>query len=93
MTYGLRLVPSGPDDAPRPDPTSPPHQLGGTLLEARAGDVRAFATLVDLYYPRALRFALHMLGDRLDAEEAVQDSFVRLHRAFGTYREEDAFDP
>lgn len=93
MTHGLRLVTSGPDDARRPDAGSQPHPLASTLLDARAGDVRAFATLVDLYYPRALRFALHMLGDRLDAEEAVQDAFVRLHRAFGTYRDEDAFDP
>lgn len=61
--------------------------------EARLGDVRAFAELVDRYYPRCLRFALHMLASRADAEEAVQDAFVRLHRALPKYREEAAFEP
>jgi len=57
------------------------------LHAARAGDVRAFATLVDMYYARCLRFALHMLSSRADAEEAVQDTFVRV------YREQDSFEP
>ncbi|MEO5815522.1 MAG: sigma factor, partial [Gemmatimonadaceae bacterium] len=48
---------------------------------ARGGDVRAFAALVDAYYARCLRFALHMLSSRSDAEEAVQDTFVRVYRA------------
>lgn len=66
--------------------------LRRTLRDARDGDVRAFAAIVDLYYARALRFAIHMLGTRDDAEEAVQDAFVRLHRAFRNYREQDSFD-
>jgi RNA polymerase sigma-70 factor (ECF subfamily) len=60
---------------------------------ARAGDVRAFATLVDMYYARCLRFALHMLSSRADAEEAVQDTFVRVYRALPNYREQDSFEP
>jgi RNA polymerase sigma-70 factor (ECF subfamily) len=60
---------------------------------ARAGDVRAFATLVDMYYARCLRFAMHMLSSRADAEEAVQDTFVRVYRALPTYREQDSFEP
>lgn len=60
---------------------------------ARSGDVRAFAALVDAYYARCLRFALHMLSDRSDAEEAVQDTFVRVHRALPTYEEREAFEP
>jgi RNA polymerase sigma-70 factor (ECF subfamily) len=63
------------------------------LRAARAGDVAAFATLVDTYYARCLRFALHMLDSRLDAEEAVQDTFVRVYRALSRYREEEAFEP
>jgi RNA polymerase sigma-70 factor (ECF subfamily) len=63
------------------------------VSEARSGDVRAFATLVDTYYARCLRFALHMLASRGDAEEAVQDTFVRVYRALPSYREEEAFEP
>ena len=60
---------------------------------ARSGDVRAFAALVDAYYARCLRFALHMLSDRDAAEEAVQDTFVRVYRALPKYEEREAFEP
>ena len=60
---------------------------------ARSGDVRAFAELVETYYARCLRFALHMLANRDDAEEAVQDTFIRVHRALPTYEEREAFEP
>lgn len=60
---------------------------------ARSGDVRAFAALVDAYYARCLRFALHMLTSRRDAEEAVQDTFVRVYRALPKYEEREAFEP
>ena len=53
------------------DPTLP--------LRAKAGDRQAFAQLVDVMYPRSLRFALHMVGNREDAEEAVR----RHEEAFG----------
>lgn len=59
---------------------------------AKVGDVRAFATLVDIYYARCLRFALHMLFDRFDAEEVVQDTFVRVYRALPNYREDASFE-
>lgn len=45
------------------------------------GHARDFAVLVDRHYPRCLRFAMHQLGEREDAEEAVQDTFVRAYRA------------
>jgi RNA polymerase sigma-70 factor, ECF subfamily len=80
---------------------SVPHAEGSTGSQARSlvihaareGDVRAFATLVDMYYARCLRFALHMLSSRADAEEAVQDTFVRVYRALPAYREQDSFEP
>ena len=37
-----------------------------------AGDVDAFAALVDRYYDRCARFAVRMLGNRDDAEDALQ---------------------
>jgi len=60
---------------------------------AQRGDVRAFASLVDAYYARCLRFALHMLSSRGDAEEAVQDTFVRVYRALPAYVEQESFEP
>ena len=60
---------------------------------AQRGDVRAFASLVDIYYARCLRFAQHMLSNQSDAEEAVQDTFVRVYRALPTYVERETFEP
>ncbi len=63
------------------------------LTQARTGDRVAFAQLVEHYYPRALRFALQMLRSREDAEEAVQDTFLRVHDNLGRFRDDAPFDP
>ena len=49
--------------------------------------------LVDVMYPRSLRFALHMVGNREDAEEAVQDSFVRVYHNLNRFRDDARFEP
>jgi RNA polymerase sigma-70 factor (ECF subfamily) len=93
VTPPLRLV-SQPGASPSPSTEAIGAESRSLIIHAaRAGDVRAFATLVDTYYARCLRFALHMLAARADAEEAVQDTFVRVYRALPTYREQDAFEP
>jgi RNA polymerase sigma-70 factor (ECF subfamily) len=89
VTPPLRLVP-----AERQATLDDDRAMRSIVIHAaRGGDVRAFASLVDMYYGRCLRFALNMLGSRLDAEEAVQDAFVRLYRALPRYREEESFEP
>ncbi|HYW33098.1 MAG TPA: RNA polymerase sigma factor [Gemmatimonas sp.] len=60
---------------------------------ARAGDRRAFAALVEYLYPRGLRFAMQMLGNVQDAEEALQDSFVRVHAHLAGFRDDARFEP
>lgn len=62
-------------------------------LRARAGDEKAFIEIVEYYYPRCLRFARNMLGSDQDAEEAVQDAFVRVFDSFPRFREDARFDP
>ncbi|GBD32650.1 MAG: RNA polymerase sigma factor [Gemmatimonadales bacterium] len=46
-----------------------------------SGDVEAYAVLVARYRDRLGRYAFHQLGNREDAEEAVQEAFVRAYRA------------
>ena len=58
---------------------------------ARAGDVDSFGLLVDRYYGDCTRFARRMLGNRHDAEDALQEAFVNAYRGLGRYREQDAF--
>jgi len=62
-------------------------------LRAKRGEEQAFIEIVEFYYPRCLRFARNMLSDDQDAEEAVQDAFVRVHDSFHRFREEARFDP
>ncbi len=63
------------------------------LRKAQQGDRDSFAMLVESYYPRALRFAIQMLSRREDAEEAVQDAFLRVHDNLARFREDAPFDP
>jgi RNA polymerase sigma-70 factor (ECF subfamily) len=56
-----------------------------------AGDVEAFALLVDRHHARMARCAFHLLGSEAEADEAVQDSFVRAYRSLGIYREQEQF--
>lgn len=74
-------------------PTLDAAALRTVLLQARGGDRASFARLVEHYYPRALRFALQMLRRREDAEEAVQDAFIRVHNHLASFREDAPFDP
>ena len=50
------------------------------------GDERAFQSLVRDYYPLAYNLACKMLNDRQDAEEVVQDAFVKIREALDSFR-------
>src|SRR5438477_9095863 len=51
------------------------------VRRVRAGDIGAYGALVSRYRGRLGRYAVHMIGDHEDAEEALQDSFVRAYRS------------
>lgn len=55
------------------------------------GDARAFTTLVDRHAPMCLRYATRMLGDRADAEDVAQETFMRVHGALSQYDERTPF--
>jgi RNA polymerase sigma-70 factor, ECF subfamily len=58
-----------------------------------AGDIEVFAMLVARYRDRLGRFAFHMLGNREDAEEALQDAFVRAFRSLHRCGDPSRFYP
>jgi RNA polymerase sigma-70 factor (ECF subfamily) len=62
-----------------------------SVRAALNGDPTAFATLVDRHAPACLRFATRMLGDREDAEDATQETFMRAHRALARFDEQMSF--
>ena len=74
---------------------SPAHDAGldpRMISRAKLGDVAAFSAIVDAYYPRCLRFARAMLRNPDDAEDMVQDTFVRVFRALPRYEERQRFE-
>ena len=56
-----------------------------------AGDVDAYTRLVNRYYERCAQYAVRMLGNRDDAEDALQATFIRAYRALNRYQERDRF--
>lgn len=56
-----------------------------------AGDVAAFGILVERYHKRFARFATRLLGSADDAEEALQDAFLRAYRALHRYQDRERF--
>ena len=49
------------------------------------GEVEAYSILVERYFDHYVRFAVHLVGNREDAEEVVQDTFLRAYRALVAY--------
>lgn len=56
-----------------------------------SGDTEAYGILVDRHYDRCARVAYRILGNREDAEEAVQDAFLRAYRALSGYEDRERF--
>lgn len=52
----------------------------------QSGERDAFGILVERYQRRAFAVALRMLGRRQDAEDAVQQAFLRLYEARARYQ-------
>jgi RNA polymerase sigma-70 factor (ECF subfamily) len=63
------------------------------VVRAKHGDAAAYEELVRMHQAIAFRVALVAAGDRGDAEEAVQDGFVKAYRALGRFREGAPFRP
>ena len=55
------------------------------------GNAEAFRELVERYRDQYARYALHMLGNREDAEEALQDAFTRAYRSLARCEDPERF--
>jgi RNA polymerase sigma-70 factor (ECF subfamily) len=60
-------------------------------VRCRNGDRAAFDEIVSRYTVRLFRFAYRLLGDRSEAEDAVQETFVRVYKAIPAYRPDGYF--
>ena len=52
----------------------------------QAGDLRAFERLYQLHGSRMKSMARNLLGTTSDAEDALQDTFLKIQRSIATFR-------
>jgi RNA polymerase sigma-70 factor (ECF subfamily) len=61
------------------------------VARAQAGELAAFDELIGRHSGRMFQLAFGLLGNRQDAEEVVQDTFVRAYRNLAGFRGEASF--
>lgn len=82
MDEGISSLP----EAPAEDP------LAQLVRRIRAGDIEAFEGLLRLTEKRILALSWRMLGDRHLAEDAAQETYLRVFRSLDTFRLGEAFE-
>src|SRR5262247_2666410 len=60
-------------------------EAAAALDRARQGDSEAFRALVEPHSRTVFRLAFRMTGNEQDAEDVVQDSFLRAYRQLGRF--------
>ena len=63
------------------------------IRSCRQGDANAFRHLVERYQVEAMGHAIAILGNRQDAEDALQEAFVATYRALDRFEESRRFYP
>lgn len=67
-------------------------EIDQKLVElAQSGDRRAFDTLVSKYQRKLGRLVMRLVKDSAEAEDVVQEAFIKAYRALPTFRGESAF--
>jgi RNA polymerase sigma-70 factor (ECF subfamily) len=56
------------------------------IMRFQGGDVYAFEQIVLRYKDPLINYIFHFLGDRIDAEDVVQETFLRVYRNKHLYR-------
>jgi len=71
--------------------TSPDNPTDAQLVEScKRGDLRAFEHLYNLHSSKMKSLAYHLLSSRSDAEDAVQETFLKVYKAIGAFHENSA---
>lgn len=66
-------------------------QVRALINKIQAGDTDAFEPLVTAYEQTLYNLCYKMLGNREDAEDAVQEAFIKIFRALNDYRGDSRF--
>jgi RNA polymerase sigma-70 factor (ECF subfamily) len=92
MGITLAFPAAAAQDAPQEEASGSVHPIapsdGDLIQRVGAGDAGAFELLYRRYSRPVFGLALRRLGDRMAAEEAVQETFASLWRSARTYKPE-----
>ena len=90
---GTRLTPSGFEQGASPPAADLSLAADDASLAAacQAGDLRAFERLYHLHGSRMKGIARNLLGTTSDAEDAVQDTFLKIQRSIASFRGQSSF--
>jgi RNA polymerase sigma-70 factor (ECF subfamily) len=66
-------------------------EAGGAVERARSGDSDAFRLLVEQHSRAVFRLAFRMTGNEQDAEDVVQETFLRAYRQLDKYEARSSF--
>ena len=82
-----------PDRAPSQGSPADATKLEDTALAAacQSGDLRAYERLYSLHGARMKNLARNILGSSVDAEDAVQETFLKVQRSISTFRGQSSF--
>jgi RNA polymerase sigma-70 factor (ECF subfamily) len=72
--------------APEASDLEPPEEETQWILRCQSGDHSAFRELVERYEERAFWVAYHLVGHVEDAQDIVQEAFIRAFRAIPRFR-------
>ncbi len=67
-------------------------ELARQIKKCQQGDKNAFSWLLSEFGPRLYRYFLRVSGSQANAEDLLQDLFVRLLEKIGSYRHEYKFE-
>jgi len=70
--------------AAQPPPASDA-TIDALVARAQGGDTQAFSQIVTRYEKKVLGTAWRLLGNRADAMDAAQETFVRMYKYLGTF--------
>jgi RNA polymerase sigma-70 factor (ECF subfamily) len=83
-------APAAPDRAPQP--ADPQHQDDEVLVaRAQRGDTGAFDILIERYKQRLYGTVYHMTSNHEDANDLVQDAFIKAYRSLHTFKGQSSF--
>jgi RNA polymerase sigma-70 factor (ECF subfamily) len=69
----------------------PPSEESVLVEAARSGDIGAFESLVRRYDRNVFRIAQHITQNREDAEDVVQDAFLKAYQNLGQFQGQSKF--